>query len=81
MPAMPNMPTHHAVDTSKCPLCGQFNVCANEIERATGLAQEACWCTTAAFTPELLAQVPTEARRLACICARCAAAALPTQAT
>ncbi len=62
-----------AVDTRLCPLCGQGNQCANEIERATGVPQEACWCTTASFSAELLERVPVAARRLACICARCAA--------
>nr|WP_295769485.1 cysteine-rich CWC family protein [Rhodoferax sp.] len=68
-------PAARAIDTSLCPLCGQSNQCANETERATGISQEPCWCTTADFTPELLARVPAQARRLACICARCAAAA------
>ena len=74
MPETP-APAARAIDTSLCPLCGQSNQCANETERATGIAQGPCWCTTAVFTPELLARVPAEARRLACICARCAAAA------
>ena len=64
-----------AIDTSLCPVCGQSNQCANEAERATGVAQGPCWCTTAVFTLELLARVPAKARRLACICARCASAA------
>ncbi|MES2950644.1 MAG: cysteine-rich CWC family protein [Pseudomonadota bacterium] len=72
---MSEIPSLHAINTSQCPLCGQSNQCANEVERLTGLPQEPCWCTTAVFTPELLARVPAEARRLACICARCAAAA------
>jgi len=53
-------------------LCGQPNRCANEIERATGVKQEACWCTQVEFSADLLARVPQAARRLACICARCA---------
>ena len=65
----------HAIDSSLCPLCCQSNQCANEAERATGVPQGPCWCTKAVFAPELLARVPEEARRLACICARCAAAA------
>ena len=55
-----------------CPLCGQPNRCAMEIERETGVKQEACWCTQVAFGPELLARVPAEAQRRACICAACA---------
>ena len=72
---MPDIPAPRVIDTSLCPLCGQGNQCANEAERATGVPQGPCWCTTAVFTPELLAQVPVEAQRLACICASCAAAA------
>lgn len=63
------------IDPCRCPLCGQPNACANEIARATGQAQPPCWCTTMGFTPELLARVPPQARRQACICAACAQAA------
>lgn len=63
------------VDPCRCPLCGQPNGCANEVARATGVAQPPCWCTTATFTPELLARVPAEAQRKACLCAACVAAA------
>lgn len=74
-PTMPEIPRTTAIDASACPLCGQNNACANELERATGVPQGPCWCTQAVFTPELLARVPIEAKRLACICARCAAEA------
>ncbi len=57
-------------------MCGQSNQCANEAEKGTGIAQGPCWCTEAVFTPELLHSVPAEARRLACICARCAGATI-----
>jgi len=57
-----------------CPLCGQPNRCANELERETGVAQPPCWCTRARFSAELLERVPPQARRLACICATCAGA-------
>lgn len=60
------------VDPTRCPLCGEPNRCANEIERATGVVQPACWCTNADFSVELLAQVPAEAQRLACVCEACA---------
>lgn len=73
---MPEIPSRTAIDTRLCPMCGQSNQCANEAQQATGTAQGPCWCTTAVFTPELLLSVPAEARRLACICARCAAAAI-----
>lgn len=64
-----------SIDPCRCPLCGQPNACANEIARATGQAQPPCWCTTVTFAPELLARVPPEAQRRACICAACARAA------
>ena len=49
-----------------------------EVERETGLKQPPCWCmaTDVDFIPELLAWVPAEKQRLACICARCAALAV-----
>jgi hypothetical protein len=62
---------------SACPLCGQPNRCAMEVERETGVKQPACWCTQAAFPPELLARVPAEAQRRACICPACAGSAAP----
>jgi hypothetical protein len=43
-----------------------------EVERATGQKQAPCWCTQVDFSAELLARVPEDARRKACICARCA---------
>lgn len=65
-----------AIDPCRCPLCGQPNSCANEIARATtGVPRAPCWCTTVRFAPELLAQVPAEAQRKACICAACAGVA------
>jgi hypothetical protein len=45
-----------------------------ELERATGVAQPPCWCTTARFPPDLLARLPPEAAGKACICAACLAA-------
>ena len=66
------MPATTAPDPTLCPLCGQPNQCANEIERATGLPQGPCWCTQATFSAELLQRVAPAAQQLACICARCA---------
>ena len=57
-----------------CPLCGQINLCAMEIERETGVKQAPCWCTTVKFDEDLLARLPPEKRNLACICAACAKA-------
>jgi hypothetical protein len=46
-----------------------------EAQRATGQPQPPCWCTQADFTADLLARVPPEAQRKACICAVCVRAA------
>ena len=62
-------------EPAACPLCGARNLCAMEIERETGVKQEACWCTQMDFTADLLATVPASARDKACICAACAGAA------
>jgi hypothetical protein len=57
---------------NKCPLCGQINQCAMEIELKIGVKQAPCWCTAVKFDANLLARVPAEKRNLACICAACA---------
>ena len=62
------------VDPSRCPLCGQPNQCAMEVERATGAKQPPCWCTGLDFSGELLEKLPAESRGKACICNACAAA-------
>jgi hypothetical protein len=62
------------VDAARCPLCGQLNQCAMEIEHATGQKQPPCWCMQADFSAELVAKVPAAARDLACICPACARA-------
>lgn len=61
------------IDPTTCPLCGAPNRCANEIARATGVAQPPCWCTQVDFGAELLARVPAAAQRRSCICVACAA--------
>ena len=61
-----------APQASLCPLCGQPNRCAMEVERETGVVQGPCWCTRVDFSAELLARVPPQAQRLACICSACA---------
>ncbi|TFY98101.1 cysteine-rich CWC family protein [Ramlibacter rhizophilus] len=61
-----------AFPPERCPLCQRPNACALEEARRTGQAQGPCWCTQAAFSPALLAQLPPEARGKACICAACA---------
>ena len=57
------------VNPCLCPLCGQENRCAMEIEQATGEKQAACWCTSAHFSQALLAKIPANARGTACVCA------------
>jgi len=71
----------NAIDPTRCPLCGEANVCALEIERQSGVAQPPCWCLSTAFSASLQAQLPAEARGQACICARCVAKAAPTATT
>ena len=73
------MPAPPAPDPTRCPLCGLGNGCAMEAERATGRPQPPCWCRSADFSPSLRARVPAAARGLACICARCVAAAAPIE--
>jgi hypothetical protein len=62
-------------DPTRCPLCGQPNTCAMEMEKASGQPQPPCWCTQVDFSADLLARVPPESQRVACICAACALAA------
>jgi hypothetical protein len=62
------------VDPTRCPLCGQSNQCAGQVERSTGIKQPSCWCNTVTFDADLLARVPQAARRQACICIACAQA-------
>ena len=60
-----------------CPLCGKPNQCAMELERSSGQKQPPCWCTQADFSADLLAQIPTESKGLACVCSDCAKANAP----
>jgi hypothetical protein len=57
------------IDPSKCPTCGEPNAC--------GLSQgkSECWCFAALISQAALDAIPSEAKNLSCICARCAAAA------
>ncbi|HQY75456.1 MAG TPA: cysteine-rich CWC family protein [Rhodoferax sp.] len=66
------------IDPCLCPLCGQSNQCANEIERATGIPQPPCWCTQATFDSALLERVPSEAKGKACVCPACARPLTPS---
>ena len=58
---------HHPIDTTICPLCGEPNQCAM---MANPKATE-CWCESVIFPEELLAKVPKDAARKACICQAC----------
>jgi len=69
------MPDPHTVDPTRCPLCGTPNACAAEVERQTGVAQGPCWCMTTHFDDALMQRIPSDARGVACICARCATSA------
>ena len=56
------------IDPSKCPTCGEPNQC--------GLSQgkSECWCFGALISSAALERIPSQAKNLACICERCAAA-------
>ncbi|MET3395544.1 hypothetical protein ABIC33_006220 [Variovorax sp. 1140] len=65
------------IDATRCPLCGEPNRCAMEIERETGQAQPPCWCMQVDFSNAPLTNLPEEMRGLACICLRCATGQQP----
>ena len=58
-----------SLDPSVCPVCGEPNTC--------GMAQgnTECWCTAVKIPQAALDRIPSEAKNVACICARCAALA------
>ena len=66
-----------SADPTRCPLCGQPNQCAMEVERATGVKQPPCWCSQARFEASLLSRIPEHARGKACLCPACAKAETP----
>ena len=59
------------VDPSICPACGAPNTC--------GLSQgkSECWCFGLQIPQASLDRIPAEAKDLACLCPRCAAAVQP----
>ena len=59
----------NALDMTLCPICGQPNNCAMEIEKSTAHKQEPCWCVSLEFPKELLTKLPSGAE--ACICNQC----------
>lgn len=64
-------PVFARVDPHRCPLCGGPNNCAVAIDPDA----PDCWCSRTRVPDELRAQVPEAARDVACVCARCVAAA------
>ncbi len=64
-------------DPRLCPLCGEPNECAMEVERASGVMQPPCWCSQVKFEASLLSRIPEHARGKACLCAACAKAEAP----
>nr|WP_315466390.1 cysteine-rich CWC family protein [uncultured Rhodoferax sp.] len=68
---MPQTPAAN-VNPEVCPVCGQGNRCAMEIEKLTGQPQGPCWCTQVDFSAELLSRIPAQARGKACLCEACA---------
>jgi hypothetical protein len=69
------------IDPNLCPLCQAPNECAMEVERATGVKQPSCWCTTAKFEAALLSRIPEHARGKACVCAACGRTEMPISLT
>lgn len=63
-----------SIDPNQCPLCGQANQCAMELEKASGVKQPPCWCSQTGFDAALLSRIPEAARGKACICPACAQA-------
>lgn len=71
-------PTIHATEPHRCPLCGQPNQCAMEIERQSGIKQEPCWCSTEKISQAVLDQIPATDLGRACVCAACVKAGTTT---
>ncbi len=67
------MPLARAADPTQCPLCGQPNRCAMELQKETGVEQGPCWCTTAVFAADLLERIDPVVQGKACVCAKCSA--------
>ena len=53
-----------AIPEDICPLCGKSNACG---AHQTGR----CWCCDTTIPPGLLALVPPQSQRKACICQAC----------
>jgi Cysteine-rich CWC len=57
------------IDPRVCPSCGEPNACG------LSQGQSECWCFSVKIEKGTLERIPSEKKNLACICARCAAAA------
>lgn len=82
---MAGMNAAHAIDATRCPLCGAGNRCAVEMAHATGQPQPPCWCMDrpvldASAMQALQERIPEKARGLACVCAACMVQLLEEQA-
>ena len=53
----------------RCPLCGQPNAC---VPARTGCFDQPCWCTELTFSAAVLARIPADQQRRACLCPACA---------
>jgi hypothetical protein len=70
--------TPDPTEPHRCPLCGQPNQCAMEIERQTGIKQPPCWCTAEKIPQALLTRIAAADVNRACVCAACIQAASAT---
>jgi hypothetical protein len=55
--------------TSRCPLCGEDNQCA-QADASAPVSQ--CWCFEATIECDALERLPQAQRNRACLCPRCA---------
>jgi len=65
--ALPATP-HASGGAESCPLCGGPNECQL---CSTAAYKGPCWCASVNIPEELLARVPAESRKRACICQEC----------
>jgi hypothetical protein len=58
--------TEMEIDPARCPLCGKDNKCG----MVAGASK--CWCFNTSVDCAVLAQLPPEAKGVACVCEACA---------
>lgn len=56
-------------DESKCPLCGNDNLCEASTCEDQGIS---CWCVSVDFSKKLLESIPADLKNKACLCRACA---------